>query len=95
MQEVAVLIASMVLTNAVLTDNHVEATRAWVGTKLKVPFASLPGVLKTKLGEHTSGKKKAGDSKAAAATSAESAQPTVEAGEAPNKFRRLSCRAPS
>ena len=48
-KEVATTMACMILTNGVLTQSPLDASKTYVTTKLKVPLASLPSTPRDKM----------------------------------------------
>ena len=68
----------MVLANALLTNSAVEASKAYVTSKLKISMASLPSSLRDRLALHSrQGKKSASADAGGAAKSIASASTTV------------------
>ena len=49
--------ACMILTNGVLTQSPLDASKTYFTTKLKVPLASLPSTLRDKMVAHGPGPK--------------------------------------
>ena len=57
-QEVSILLGCMVITNSILPDGVVEASKTYVTSKLKISLQSLPSTLREKLALYSRGAKK-------------------------------------
>jgi hypothetical protein len=57
-QEVSILLGCMVITNSILSDGAVEASKTYVTSKLKISLQGLPSTLREKLALYSRGAKK-------------------------------------
>ena len=100
-KEVATTMACMILTNGVLTQSPLDASKTYVTTKLKVPLASLPSTLRDKMVAHGPGSKSSSSQEAATPSpkrlvdtpesSTKSTAASTEHDKPTKKIRRLTC----
>ena len=91
-KDVAMILATMLLTNAVLTGSNVKATKSYVTSKYKVQMTGLPAALKAHLATHDSeqqGKAKASKGAAVDTAPLPAALGDSEAEPPRKKHRRL------
>ena len=97
--KVALIIGAMVLTNAVLCGTGLEATKAYVFSKLRLPQASLPRMLKDKLSGGGNKGSEVATTEIRSVSAVEETPPpkkvetaSCETTEPKPKVRRLTCR---